>query len=30
MVKNHEKEFSDLSFEEMNLFWEKAKKYQNN
>ena len=30
MVKNQEKEFSDLSFEEMNLFWEKAKKYQNN
>lgn len=26
MVKNQEKEFSDLSFEEMNLFWEKAKK----
>ena len=30
MVKNQEKEFSDFSFEEMNLFWEKAKKYQNN
>ncbi len=26
MVKNQKKEFSDLSFEEMNLFWEKAKK----
>ena len=26
MVKNQEKEFSDLSFEEMNFFWEKAKK----
>ena len=26
MVKNQEKEFSDLTFEEMNLFWEKAKK----
>lgn len=26
MVKNQEKDFSDLSFEEMNLFWEKAKK----
>ena len=26
MVKNQEKEFSDLSFKEMNLFWEKAKK----
>ena len=30
MVKNQEKEFSDLSFEEMNLFWEKAKKNQKN
>ena len=30
LVKKDEKEFSDLSFEEMNLFWEKAKKYQNN
>ena len=26
MVKNQEKEFSDLSYKEMNLFWEKAKK----
>ena len=26
MVKNQEKEFSDLTFEEMILFWEKAKK----
>ena len=26
MVKHQEKEFSDLTFEEMNLFWEKAKK----
>ena len=26
MVKNQEKDFSDLSFEEMNFFWEKAKK----
>ena len=26
MVKNQEKEFSDLTFDEMNLFWEKAKK----
>ena len=26
MVKNQEKEFSDLTFKEMNLFWEKAKK----
>ena len=30
MVKNQEKEFSDLSFEEMNLFWVKAKKNQKN
>ena len=30
LIKKDEKEFSDLSFEEMNLFWEKAKKYQNN
>ena len=30
LVKKDEKEFSDLSFEEMNLFWEKAKKNQNN
>ena len=26
LIKKEEKEFSDLSFEEMNLFWEKAKK----
>jgi len=26
LIKKDEKEFSDLSFEEMNLFWEKAKK----
>lgn len=30
LIKKDEKEFSDLSFEEMNLFWEKAKKNQKN